>query len=158
MTIVNNTVFNGNSSGRFVRVQKGAVGVTLANNLYVAPKLITGSMASGSVNVEDSGLSSFTFIGNNVWADAKATIWAQNGQNYVWPSWSNASGYRDAREWNNFGVVGNDYFSDVSMSGNTPSSGSIAAKAGRWFEGVFQDRTGKDRPSSGAWTAGAVQR
>ena len=158
VTIVNNTVINKGDTGRFISVESGAVGVTLANNLYVAPNLTTGSGASASVYVADSDLSSFKFIGNNVWANAKANLWAQGGQNYVWPSWSNASGYRSGGEWNSMSVVGNDYFSDVSISGYTPSSGSTAASAGRYFEGIFQDRNGKDRPNSGTWTAGAVQR
>lgn len=158
VTIVNNTVVNKDSSGRFIQVEKGAVGVTLANNLYVASKLTTGQRQAASVYVEDSGLASFKFIGNNVWAKANPLKYAQGGQNYVWPGWSNSSGYKDPGEWNRYGVVSTDHFSDVSLSGYTPSSGSTAAKAGRWFEGVFQDRKGKQRPSSGTWTAGAIQR
>lgn len=159
VAVLNNTVVNKASTGRFISVEKDAIGVILANNLYVAPNLTTGSGASASVYVADDGLSSFKFIGNNVWADAKASLWADRGQNYVWPSWSNASGYRTGGEWNAFGTVGTDHFSDVSISGSyTPTSGSTAATAGRWFPGVFHDRTGKDRPSSSTWTAGAIQR
>ncbi len=158
VTIVNNTVINNRDTGRFISVESGAVGVTLANNLYAAPNLTTGSGASASVYVADNDLSSFKFIGNNVWANAKANLWAQGGQVYVWPSWSNASGYRTGSEWNGMSAVGTDYFSDVSISGSTPSSGSTAASAGRYFEGIFHDRHGKDRPNSGTWTAGAIQR
>jgi hypothetical protein len=158
VAIVNNTVINNNDTGRFISVEEGAVGVTLANNLYVAPNLTTGSGASASVYVHGDDLSSFKSIGNNVWAKAESNLWAQGGQNYVWPSWSNASGYRDAGEWNGMSQVGTDYFSDVSISGFTPSGDSTAASAGRYFEGVFQDRYGKDRPNSGTWTAGAIQR
>jgi hypothetical protein len=158
IAIVNNTVVNNQDTGRFISVEEGAVGVILTNNLYVAPNLTTGSGASASVYVHDGDLSSFKFIGNNVWANAKSSLWAQGGQNYIWPSWSNQSGYRDGGEWNGMSVVGTDYFSDVSISGFTPSSGSTAASAGRYFEGIFQDRNGKDRPNSGTWTAGAIQR
>ncbi|HEV2295880.1 MAG TPA: PKD domain-containing protein [Tepidisphaeraceae bacterium] len=158
VTIVNNTAISTSSDSRFVQVQHGAIGVTLTNNLYVAPNLTTGQMQAASVYVADNDLASFKFIGNNVWAAAKTLRYAEGGQNYVWPSWSKAAGYRDPGEWNGFSVVGTDYFSDVSLSGYSPSSSSKAASAGRWFQGVFQDRNGKSRPSSGTWTAGAIQR
>jgi PKD repeat protein len=157
VTIVNNTVVNYEDSGRFVTVEDGAKGVTLANNLYVAPNLFAGAGATASVYVEDSGLGSFKFIGNNVWANAKSNLWAEGGQNYVWPSWSNSSGYRSASEWNGLSGVATDHFSDVSINDNyAPGGSSTAASAGRWIAGVFHDRYGKARSGS-TWTAGAIE-
>jgi len=156
---VNNTVMNDSSTGNFVKYEGEAPGSTLANNLYVAPKLITGSWNSASVLVYQGKLSGFDFIGNNVWANASPIRYAEGGMNYVWPNWSNAKGYKTAGEWNAYSAVGTDHFSDVSIgSGYTPSSGSTAASAGQFFGGVFADLNGKSRPNSGPWTAGAVQR
>ncbi|HEV2292213.1 MAG TPA: PKD domain-containing protein [Tepidisphaeraceae bacterium] len=155
VTIVNNTVINGSTAGQFVKVEKGAISVTLANNLYVAPNLQTGSSQTASVYVDDSGLSSFKFIDNNVWANAQASLWAQGGQNYVYASWSNQAGYKDPSEWNAYGVVGTDVFSDVAVSSSyTPSSSSVVNGTAEAFMGVFHDMNGRIRSN---WTAGAVE-
>ncbi|MGB7158062.1 MAG: PKD domain-containing protein [Tepidisphaeraceae bacterium] len=155
VTIVNNTVINNNSTGRFISVEDGANGVSLANNLYIAPNLTTGSGATASVYVHASDLSSFDFISNNVWANASATLWAQGGQNYVWPSWSNQSGYKSDSEWNGMSGVGTDVFSDVSISGSyAPTSSTTVNNAAQYFAGVFHDINGKTRST---WTAGAVE-
>jgi PKD repeat protein len=154
VTIVNNTVINNNSAGRFIRVENGAVGVQLANNLYVAANLKTGSMETASVFVEDSDLSSFKFIGNNVWANATASVWAQGGQNIVGTG-SNQSSYKDANEWNAMSGVDTDVFSDVAVSSSyAPTSSSVVNSTGEYFMGIFQDMNGKIRDE---WTAGAVE-
>ena len=76
---------------------------------------------------------------------------------YVWPNWSNSTGYKTPTEWNNYGVVLDDVFSDVSYSGHTPSSSSAAANAGVVWAGVFTDKNGKVRSANGPWSAGAVE-
>jgi hypothetical protein len=155
VAIVNNTVINGNSGGRFVRVEKGAVGVTLANNLYAAPNIVAGPGETASVYVEDSGMASFKFIGNNVWANATGNTWAQNGQNYIGTSAGVQSGYKDASEWNALGVVETDVFSDVTVSSSyLPSSSTTVNSTGDYFMGVFHDINGKLRSG---WSAGAVE-
>src|SRR5690606_16753705 len=108
--------------------------------------------------IEDTGLSSCRFIGNYVSAAAKPLKYAGGALYGVWQEWSNASNYKSYGEWNSRGVVSNDHFSDVAISGYTPKSGTTAANAGRYIEGVFQDRFGKRRPGGSTWTAGAVQR
>jgi len=157
VTIVNNTGVNNSSGGRFIEVQNGADGVTLANNLYSAPNIFAGAGGTSSVYVDDKDLSSFKWISNNVWAKASSNLWASGGQNYVWDSWSNAAGYKSESEWNALGVVGKDVFSDVSVSSSyKPGSSSVAASAADWFGGVFQDRYGKWRSGS-TWSAGAIE-
>jgi hypothetical protein len=155
VAIVNNTVINNNDGGRFIRVEKGASGVMLANNLYVAPNLYTGPGETASVYVEDSGLASFKFIDNNVWANASSSIWAQNGQNYVGTSAGVQSNYKDASEWNAMSGVGTDTFSDVAISSSyAPTSSTVVNATGDYFMGVFQDINGKVRDD---WTVGAVE-
>ena len=155
VAIVNNTVINGNSGGRFIRVEDGAVGVALANNLYVAPNLYTGPGETASVYVEDSGLGSFKFIDNNVWANASSSTWAQNGQNYVGSSAGVQSSYKDPSEWNGMSGVGTDVFSDVAVSSSfVPTTSSTVNDTGEYFMGVFHDINGKLRSG---WSAGAVE-
>jgi hypothetical protein len=155
VAIVNNTVINNNDGGRFIRVEKGASGVTLANNLYVAPNLYTGPGETASVYVVDSGLASFKFIDNNVWANASSSTWAQNGQNYVGTSAGVQSNYKDASEWNGMSGVGTDTFSDVAISSSfVPTSSTVVNATGDYFMGVFHDINGKLRDD---FTAGAVE-
>jgi hypothetical protein len=78
--------------------------------------------------------------------------------NYVWSNWSNSQGYRTPEEWNAMSPVGTDVFSDVSVSSSyAPSSTSVAANAGKLYGGVFADYNGRIRPTSGSWSAGAVE-
>jgi hypothetical protein len=155
IAIVNNTVINNQETGRFVSVESGAVGVTLANNLYVANNLTTGAGASASVYVHDNDLSSFKFIGNNVWANASGDSWVQGGQNYIGNSAGVQSGYKDPSEWNAYGVVETDVFSDVSITSSfAPSSSSTVNGTGDYYMGVFHDLNGNTRDD---FTAGAVE-
>jgi hypothetical protein len=156
--IVNNTATNSGSKGNFLKVQGDVDGIQLVNNLYLAPNLYTGSSATSPVLVFDSNLNSFDRIANNVWGNPSKSSYAEGGINYVYPYWSNRSGYRTPSEWNAFSQVGTDYFVDTSTgSGLAPSSSSTAASVGTRFAGVFTDINGRIRPSSGAWTAGAVE-
>jgi len=155
IVLANNTVINNNSGGRFVRVENGAVAVTLVNNLYVAPNLVAGPGETASVFVEDSDLSSFKFIGNNVWANASGDSWVQGGQNYIGNSPGVQSGYKDPSEWNAYGVVETDVFSDVSISSSfAPTSSSTVNGTGDYYMGVFHDLNGNTRDD---FTAGAVE-
>jgi len=158
VTLVNNTVRNDSFKGKFLDVGGSVNGITLVNNLYSAPDLQPGAFEAAPVFVTSSDLSSFRAITNNVWSVGKPLPYAEGGMNYVWSNWSNAQGYHTAAEWNARPQVGTDVFSNVSVGSNfAPSSSSAAANAGRLFGGVFTDINGKIRPSSGGWSAGAVQ-
>jgi len=159
LTIANNTVVNSGTQGNFLHVDGPVDGISLVNNLYVAPKLITGSNGSAPVFVFDSDLSSFSTISGNVWPAPTILQYANGGINYVWPTWSNTSGYKSPAAWNAYGVVGTDYFSDVSFNTSTdaPSTSSVAASAASVWNGVFTDMNGKLRSATGSWTAGAVE-
>src|SRR5215217_3880999 len=117
-TFVNNTGVNDGTSGNFIHLGGRADGLVVVNNLYLAKNLVTGTSGSASVYVEESNLSSFTKITNNVWALATALKYAEGGMNYMWPDWSDSSGYKTAAEWNAYGQVGTDYFEDTSTSSN----------------------------------------
>jgi hypothetical protein len=158
VAVLNNTVVNNGTAGNFLRVGGAASGISVANNLYLAPNLITGTSGAAPVFVYDDNLSSFTKISNNVWPMPSITKYAEGGINYVWPNWSNATGYKTPAEWNSISQVGTDYFEDLSYSSTTfTPTGGTNREAGTVWAGVFTDRNGKIRPSSGGWTVGAIE-
>jgi hypothetical protein len=86
------------------------------------------------------------------------TDYAQGGINYVWPLWSNQAGYKTPAEWNAMTPVGTDYFEDLTFNTTTfGATGGTNRDAGTVWAGVFTDRNGKIRPSSGGWTVGAIE-
>jgi hypothetical protein len=162
LNIVNNTELTYGDSGNFLKVTGAASGISVMNNLYVGPNIKTGQNTAAPIFVSSSDLSSFTKITNNVWAVGGILNYAQGGINYVWPMWSNSTGYRTPSEWNNMPQVGTDSFpsvSQVGLSSSTfaPSSSGAAAEAGTAEPGVFTDINGTAASISGAVSAGAVQ-
>jgi hypothetical protein len=156
--LLNNTVVTNATTGNFLRVGGEAKGITLANNLFLAPKLITGASGAAAVFVYDNDLSSFDKISNNVWPMPEMTKYAEGGINYVWPNWSNSAGYKTPAEWNALGVVGTDYFEDISYNSTSAApTGGTNRDAGTVWAGVFTDRNGKIRSNSGGWTVGAIE-
>jgi SdrD B-like domain/PKD domain len=156
--ILNNTAIDTGTTGNFVIIEDHTYGVILANNLMVAPNLIPGSGGTAPVNVDESNLSSFTYIGGNVWP-SPTTIYAfaKGGINYVGTSYV-SSGYFTPAAWNAQSVVANDIFSNVTISSSyAPSSSGIAANADTYIAGIFYDLHGNPIPASGSISAGAVQ-
>ena len=149
---------NYSTQGKFLDVGGSVNGINLVNNLYVAPNLTPGAYQAAPVFVSGGDLSSFRVITNNVWAAGHPLDYAAGGMNYVWPTWSNTAGYQTAAEWNARPQVGTDVFSDVSVDGRyAPGASSVAANAGTLYGGVFTDFYGRVRPTSGPWSAGAVE-
>lgn len=154
--ILNNTGYNIHKHGRFLGVERGPSGITVANNLYVMPKMETGGDRTASVTVYADTLSSFRSIARNVWQTPTYIMtWAQGGMNYVGKEWT-SSGYRTAGEWDSFSQVQGDVFAKVTLNGWTPGSTSAAAGAGTKVAGVWDDFYGNSRSGSSV-TAGAVQ-
>jgi len=158
VNIINNTAINTGANGKFLNVLGDVDGIALVNNLYLAPNLKTGGNGSGVVFVFDSDLHSFTRITGNVWPVVSPDAYAQGGYFYVWPYFSNQSGYKTPSEWDAYGVVSNEHYQDGSYNSSSfaPSTSSTAANAGVVWNGVFEDMYGKIRPATGSWTAGAV--
>jgi hypothetical protein len=115
-TLAFNTILNRSAVGNAFKVDRGAVGVSLLNNLYVAPNLVPGAYTTAAVYVEGDSLASFLKIDGNVWPRGKPNAYAEGGMNYVWPSWSDSKGYLDAAEWNALPQVGTDRFEDVNIN------------------------------------------
>jgi hypothetical protein len=158
-TYVNNTGINHDSDGIMFLIGGSAQGLTIQNNLYVAPNLSPGGNGAASpVYVDDSDLSSFSSISNNVWASGNNGTWyAGGGDNYLFSTGTASKGFKTPHEWNSYPQVGGDIFADVPIKGFIPAAGSAADDAGMEVAGVFYDYYGNLRPSKGGITAGAVQ-
>ncbi len=113
--ILNNTGINSSDRGNFLIVKGNVNGITLENNLYVAPNLVTGSWGSAPVYVADGNMNSFRIVKDNVWPAINATTWAEGGSNFIGTSMV-ASGYQTANEWESWSQVEHDLFQSVYLS------------------------------------------
>jgi hypothetical protein len=155
--ILNNTGISDGTNGNFLKVEDHTLGIILANNLMIAPNLVVGENGSAPVYTYENNLSSFTFIGGNVWPSPDILGFADGGINFAGVTFTSA-GYFTPAAWNAQSVVANDIFSNVAVSsGYAPSSSSVAASAGNPIAGLFFDFDGNSIPSSGSISAGAVQ-
>jgi regulation of enolase protein 1 (concanavalin A-like superfamily) len=176
--ILNNTGYTTSNIGNFINVESSMSGIVMENNLYLAPNLIPGAYNTSPVWVTGSDLSSFTAINGNVW-QLPATIYSfangGKGINFVGTALT-STGYLTPATWNAEPQVGTDYFvatttalsgtasptiadgaSSLTLSVLVPVAGTVAATADSPVAGVFTDFNGNIRPTSGTWSAGAVQ-
>lgn len=115
LTIMNNTVLNNGTTGRFLWVQGAVDGIKLKDNLYVAPRLVTGAGGSAAVYVSQSSLSSFTEIDGNIWnVPAQVLNYADGGYMFVGSTYS-TSGHLTPTEWNAMSQVGDDYYRNITL-------------------------------------------
>ena len=116
ITITNNTAIDTGSTGNFIRVNGYVAGITMTNNLWVAPKLQLGVYSSAPVYVANSDLSSFSKIGANIWpSPVSVGTYADGGINFVGSSYTSAN-FLTATEWNSFSVVSQDDFTNVELA------------------------------------------
>jgi PKD repeat protein len=118
LTITQNTGINTGTKGTFLYVGGAVKGITLTNNLYVAPNITPGVGTASGVYVNGGSLSSFRQIDGNVWPTANPNSYAQGGVMFVGASMS-SSGYRDAAEWNELTQVGQDSFQSLKIGADT---------------------------------------
>jgi hypothetical protein len=156
--IINNTGISNGTNGNFVKVVTHTYGIILANNLMVDPNYQTGVNGSAPVYDYENNLTSFTYIGGNIWpVPTKIFPLADGGINFSGTTFDTA-GYYTPAAWNALSVVTNDIFSNVAVSSNyAPSSSSVAANADSTIAGDFYDLDGNTIPASGSISAGAVQ-
>ena len=90
-----------------------ATGITVTNNLYVAPNYVTGGTGSAApLQIHDKDLSSFKLITDNVWPMPTFGALAKGGINYV----EDSDGYKTPAEWDAFVQVKHDQYKDVALS------------------------------------------
>jgi hypothetical protein len=155
--ILNNTGISDGTNGNFLKVEDHTLGIILANNLMIAPNLVVGENGSAPVYDYENNLSSFTYIGGNVWPSPDILGFADGGINFAGVTFTSA-GYFTPAAWNAQSVVANDIFSNVAVSSSyAPSSSSVAATAGSPIAGLFSDFDGNTVPATGSISAGAIQ-
>ncbi len=116
ITVDNNTAVNHASSGKFIMIQGKVNGITLTDNLYVAPNLKPTDNAAAPVYVAMNDLSVFTRISGNVWPSVTGGNWAKGGINYVGDTWGSTSAYKTTVAWEDYDVVEGDQFTNVDPS------------------------------------------
>ena len=127
--VVHNTVLNGGSAGKFMKVGGAVDGVTLTNNLYVAPNLVTGNYDAAPLQILCSDLSGFRVISENIWPDPTILSWADGGIQLVGTGTS-SSRYKTPAEWDAYSQVKNELFKDVVLTSSyLVSLGGITAGA-----------------------------
>jgi PKD repeat protein len=154
--VVNNTGINTATSGRFLNIGTDVQSVLVANNMYSARNLQTGSYQSANVFLMDSDMSGVTFR-NNLWSNPAATLWG-NGWHYYWPYWSDVNGYKTPSQWAaNSQVTGESYRTFTANDFSTTFRPTFNASVSFGIAGVLRDCYGAQRPAGGTWTAGAVE-
>jgi hypothetical protein len=115
ITVTQNTGINMGTAGNFLEVRGVARPgtITLTNNLYSAPNLVTGANMSAAVLVDAPDLSGFQLINGNVWPAGGDH--ANGGVNYVLGTWF-GSGWQTADQWNAQSAVHNDTFENVALA------------------------------------------
>jgi hypothetical protein len=118
--IDNNTVIDPTIWGDFLKVVDGtANGITVDNNLYVAPNYVIGS-GQAIIYVSDTSLASFREIKNNVWPVPQQVYgWANGGYFYIAPQPGVQSGYVTPAEWEALGIPTGDVYENVNLPANT---------------------------------------
>jgi hypothetical protein len=108
----------------------GAVsGVTVSNNLYIAPNYVTGSASTAPLQILCGDLSGFRAISNNVWPMPTILNYADGGINWVGTA-GNSSCYKTPAEWEAYNQVKGDQYKDVTLSTSyCVSLGGITAGA-----------------------------
>jgi len=146
VTIANNTGVNATARGFFLRVTAPVEGITLANNLYVAPKLPGGKGDAAAVWVNQSDLSSFKSISRNIWPNCKSGV-----VNFV-----NSAGVSPEQWLKMSPPVSVDRFESITLnSQDEPAQPSSMLHDGMLIPGIWNDLNGEPRPTG--MSVGAVQ-
>ncbi|HEX8521002.1 MAG TPA: PKD domain-containing protein [Tepidisphaeraceae bacterium] len=132
LNIINNTGINSGDHGNFLLLNGEATDVTVTNNLYVAPNLVTGQWGAAPVYVTDNDLSSFRVIKDNVWPAVNAITWAEGGSNFIGTSMV-AGGYRTPAEWESWSQVEHDQFQNVGLAGKWAQQNVNGTVAGAYM-------------------------
>jgi hypothetical protein len=164
--VYNNTAYNTDihytqqpqldgTTGQFLKFDGGTSNATgaffIVNNLYYAPSLIN-SGGSGGMFLNGSGTSMLASVTNNVWTDPGGTTSSIASAAVR----DGTRTYYTKTDWNNTTNVGTDTFANVTFNTTSFTPGTSAI-VGTSVNGVSTDLNGKARPTSGAWTDGAVE-
>ncbi len=131
IVIRNNTVTQAGTSGNFLRVNGYCSGVSLYDNLYVAPQLQVLNNWACAVYVSQPSLSCFTKIAHNVWpASTVATgKWGGGGAEYIGTDGVTAADWVSASQWDAEPEVSGDVLKNVTTADLAAGTYQLAATA-----------------------------
>jgi PKD repeat protein len=154
--VLHNTIINLAPSGRGVSIGLDTAAVVVANNMYLAPHLETGSQGTANAFVADDSLDGACFAGN-LWAEPAVVGWG-NGWHYLWPYWSDPVGYRTPEEWAALpGTQGERYRAFAPADLDPEFRPLFNAELSPAQPGAHRDLWGAARPLAGLVTVGAVE-
>jgi PKD repeat protein len=142
--ICNNTATNNDTTGRFINIGAQVNDLLVANNMYVAPHLHTGTNMTANVFMLDDSLAQAQFS-NNIWAIPEEVGWG-NGWNYLFSYWSDVNGYKSRGEWNSMSQTSQEHYRNFK-SGDLDNQyrPTFSADSGVSVPGVQEDCTGAGR-------------
>ena len=115
INLINNTGVDTGQSGNFLRIYGWVNGITMLNNLWVAPDLSIGDHSAAPIFTNTTDLSCFTRISGNVWPDpTDIPGYAQGGINYI-DSSSTGNDFVTPAVWNSMSEVGTDLFVNTQL-------------------------------------------
>jgi hypothetical protein len=132
VVIDHNVAITQSQTGQFLWLLAAVDGVTLTNNVYIAPNLKPGSAATAAVYVSLPDLNSFRQIDNNTWpSPVRGTSFARGSMAFVGIDYTSAN-HKTPGEWNTMTLVGDDEFIDVSLDNLDASFSSaiVGVRAG----------------------------
>lgn len=144
LVINNNAFVNTGTRGRVISVEGDVGGITLVSNKYQADNMYMGTYGTSAVYVNDSSLSSFRKIDNNVWPVPnesswfKANIIGEIPVNYIGTDLNKLTNYFGIARWNALAQVGTDTQQDIYIdtanwptnSPSTPTDGGSTPSTG----------------------------
>ncbi len=158
LTIAHNTAVDTGASGIFLKVWGHVDGLTVADNLFVAPHLHAGLNGSAGLNVRGDTLDGFTAVAHNVWPVPEAFEHGTDGGVAVLGSDGRDKGknYLKPDAWNATPLVTGDRFTPAVAVDDrgVPAPGGPADGAAVPVPGTAFDHDGHPRPN-GPQTAGA---
>ncbi len=114
--IDHNTLIDDSTYCKFLQVDGAVSGVSVTNNLMIAPNILWKGDSSGAVYVMAADLSGFTQISDNVWPLMPATS-RQAGDNYLHPTWGYVpGGFVPNATWDKLPQVQNEQYSNADLS------------------------------------------
>lgn len=133
IVIDHNTTIAPGERACFLRVEGKAEGITLTNNLLIAPQMVAGPDASAAVYVGAADLSCFSAIAGNVWPlPTSHDQYAGNGLFYLAPKWGAAGGYLSPAAWAALPQVKDDTVATIRLddAGKALGLPAVSSEAG----------------------------
>jgi PKD repeat protein len=157
LTFAHNTAIAAGTSANFLRTFGKQDGLTIVDNLFVAPQLRAGDNGASALYFQGDKLDGLRAIANNVWPKPQSYDGDAKGMCVIDPTGRSAVGrYVPEADWDHTPPVVNDRFERVTVDAlGHPTAGNVAV--GAPTPGTQFDHDGHPRPATGPRTVGAFE-